>query len=551
MHAVRAPIAGVAVALALLLAVPLAAAHFARAAASPGVGARAAIVVVDVEGASAALADGTGHVAVPWFQPGDGDLAVSPSGRRLAFSSPRSGNRELYVADVASGTLERLTRAPGRDDVEPTWSPDESQLVWASGAESDHDLHAMRIDRTGFRRLTSGPADDREPAWSPDGTSVVFASNEQGAFDLWVVSARGEGRSLLLDATGEARAPDWHPSGTRLAYTGLVAANADVWVTELDGSAQRLTASAAFDGRPDWSPDGRHIGFLRGRGTLRPWLVRASGDGAAPAARDGRGARELAWARLDGSIAPSRSALLPDLDQRAPTDLVVRANSGGRYVLGFTSATDNLGHGPVWLRARRATTSRPMLARQLVSHANGRVATLPGAGELRYELHPPHRHWHLDDFVRYELRRLDGEVVVRDRKSGFCLIDRWGYARRLPGGRLPTPRFLDDCAALQPNALRVEEGSSVGFTDRYPAFFHGQDLQLTGLPAGRYLLVQVANPERRLRELDYANNAASVLLRLSWPSGSGSPPRIELLRSCGASAGCLPRGGISPATSPG
>ena len=550
MGAVRAPIAGVAVALALLLAVPLAAAHLARVAAAPAAGARPAIVVVDAGGASAMLADGTGRLAVPWLQPGDGDLAVSPSGRRLAFSSARTGDRELYVADAATGVLERLTRAPGRDDVEPAWSPDESQLVWASGAESDHDLHAMRLERTGFRRLTSGPADDREPAWSPDGTSVAFASSEQGAFDLWTVSARGEGRTLLLDAAGDARAPDWHPSGGRLAYTGLVGANADVWVTELDGSARRLIASAGYDGRPDWSPDGRHIGFLRGRGTLRPWLARASGNDAAPTGDRG-GARELAWALVEGSIAPSRSALLPDLDQRAPTDLVVRATPGGRYVLGFTSATDNLGVGPVWLRARRATTNRPMLARQLVAHAGGAVATLPGVGELRYELHPPHRHWHLDDFVRYELRRLDGATAVRDRKSGFCLIDRWGYARRLPGGRLPTPRFLDDCAARQPDALRVEEGSSVGFTDRYPAFFHGQDLQLTGLPAGPYLLVQVANPERRLRELDYANNAASVLLRLSWPLPAGSPPRIELLRSCGASVGCFLRGSVSPATSPG
>jgi hypothetical protein len=157
---------------------------------------------------------------------------------------------------------------------------------------------------------------------------------------------------------------------------------------------------------------------------------------------------------------------------------------------------------------------------------------------LRYELHPPHRHWHLDDFVRYELRSLDGEVLVRDRKSGFCLVDRWGRAER-PGLATPRPRFLGDCAAQQPDALRVEEGSSVGYTDRYPAFFHGQDLELTGLPGGPYLLVQTANPERRLRELDYANNAASLLLRLSWPDGRAEEPRVEVLRRCASTGRCL------------
>ena len=181
-----------------------------------------------------------------------------------------------------------------------------------------------------------------------------------------------------------------------------------------------------------------------------------------------------------------------------------------------------------------------MLVEQLVQHDGGAVTTLPGVGVLRYERHPPHRHWHLDDFVRYELRSLDGRVAARDRKSGFCLIDRWGLARRVRGIRPALPRFVGDCATLQPDALRVEQGSSVGYTDRYPAFFHGQDLELTGLPAGRYLLVQTANPERRLREVDYSNNAASLLVRLSWPSGTLSAPRIQVLRTCAGSATCGP-----------
>lgn len=91
---------------------------------------------------------------------------------------------------------------------------------------------------------------------------------------------------------------------------------------------------------------------------------------------------------------------------------------------------------------------------------------------------------------------------------------------------------------LQPDALRVEQGSSVGYTDRYPAFFQGQDLELTGLPAGWYLLVQTANPARRLREVDYSNNAASLLVRLSWPSGRVSAPRIQVLRTCDGSGTC-------------
>jgi hypothetical protein len=522
-----------------VVALPLVAAHVAGAAEGES-GLRPAIVVLQADGAIAMRSDGSARSPLPWLQPGDGDVAVSPNGRRIAFSSERTGNRELYAADVVTGDLTRITWSRRHEDVEPAWSSDGATIVWASGTPESHDLYRIRYDRTRIRRLTRGPADDREPAWSPNGRTIAFASNRQGAFDLWAVPTRGGTPQLLLDATGAARAPDWHPSGERLAYTGIVSERADVWVTDAAGIApQRLIASNGYDGRPDWSPDGRLLAFLRGKdGTLRPWLARAGGKDARPVVSMRRGADELSWTLLRAELAPSRGAHLPDLDQRPPSSLVVSAARGGRFVLGFTSATDNVGDGPLWLRGHRRTTRQPMRVEQLVEQRGRTLTVVRGVGVLRYELHPPHRHWHLDDFVRYELRRLDGSLVVRDRKSGFCLIDRWGTSRTLPGKRRAAPRFLGDCGTLRPDALRVEEGSSVGYTDRYPAFFHGQDLELTGLEAGLYVLVQRANPERRLRELDYSNNSASSLVRLRWPGGPKLPPRIDVLRTCSRGESC-------------
>ncbi len=63
-----------------------------------------------------------------------------------------------------------------------------------------------------------------------------------------------------------------------------------------------------------------------------------------------------------------------------------------------------------------------------------------------------------------------------------------------------------------------------------------------GSPTGRYLLVHRVNVGRRLRELNYDNDAASVLLRLHWQDGV---PRLTVLAKCPDSAECdrprLPR----------
>jgi lysyl oxidase len=166
--------------------------------------------------------------------------------------------------------------------------------------------------------------------------------------------------------------------------------------------------------------------------------------------------------------------------------------------------------------------------------SDGSVRTYAGAGRLRYTPSPTHTHWHLLRFQSYELRTLDGRLLVRDRKSGFCLADHYGLAARrvavFAGGR-----FYGNCAQGNPGALSVEQGTSVGFTDLYPAHFHGQNLELRGVPAGIYVLVHRANPDHRLEELDYTNNDASLRIRLSW---RGGVPHVRTLRTCQASDDC-------------
>jgi hypothetical protein len=168
---------------------------------------------------------------------------------------------------------------------------------------------------------------------------------------------------------------------------------------------------------------------------------------------------------------------------------------------------------------------------QLVSLAAGGVRRVGGAGALLYTVAPPHYHWHLLGFEHYELRRAgDFRLVVRDRKSGFCLADHYGIARGIPHG---PPRFLGRCAQFDRQARSVDEGTSVGYTDRYPGFFHGQQLDLTHVAPGRYWLVHRVNDGFGLRETSYGNDAASLLVKISWPEGRQAAPRVSRLRVCG------------------
>jgi hypothetical protein len=182
-----------------------------------------------------------------------------------------------------------------------------------------------------------------------------------------------------------------------------------------------------------------------------------------------------------------------------------------------------------------------MRADQLVETVGGPRRRVRNVGRLRYVASPDHSHWHYLEFDRYELQSYElrpsggGQAVVRDRKTGFCLGDRF----RVRGPRLENspvaPVYTGFCGLSMPGLLQVTEGISVGYGDDYSAFLEGQSLPLDGLPDGRYLLIHRVNEVGGLHELSQANNAASVLLALHWRQGR---PRIHVLASCPGSASC-------------
>jgi lysyl oxidase/WD40 repeat protein len=418
--------------------------------------------------------------------------AVSPDGTWVAVRSIRDGNPELYAIRLRDRRAHRITFTALIAEGSPDWAPDGKRLVHEAGGG----LAVTCLDRGRTRLLVHT---GRSPSWARNRRWIAF---ERSGW-IWIVGPSGVGLRKLR----RGGSPAWSPDGRLLAY-------------ELDGEIYAGNRLLAKDGRlPSWSPGGKRVAFER-NGSI--WSVRADGSRIARL----RGGSDPAWRSR-----PAVRELLPDLDQLAPTDVSVRQR-GSRFLLGFTSSTVNR-DAPLEVVASRPNTAVPvMTARQRVRLSSGGTRTARGVGLVRYRHADTHMHWHYLAFVRYELRLPDGRRVFRDRKSGFCLVDRH------PPPNAPAAVFTGNCGQLDPLARSIREGISPGWTDRYPAYYHGQNLDVSGLPGGLYVLVQHVNPLLYLRESDYANNAASVLLRLSWKGGR---PSIRVLRSCPDSDRCTHR----------
>ena len=247
-------------------------------------------------------------------------------------------------------------------------------------------------------------------------------------------------------------------------------------------------------------------------------------------APDGTAARPLGpGVAVDVRRVPVGTERLPDLDQRAPSQLQVSLLDG-RYKLGFASAVDNVGLGPLWIRGVRVGST--MQARQRVRIVGGAVETSLDAGAIRYTWSASHSHWHLLRFERYE------PGALATTSSSRATARAASASPTTTGTPAACDRRRRSSSATAGKASPSEDGRA-GLLSRLhrplPGHFHGQNVDLTGVPAGIYVLVHRANTDGFLRERRYDNNVASVRLGLTRRVGV---PAIRVLRVCGGSERC-------------
>lgn len=184
--------------------------------------------------------------------------AWSGDGSKLAFSSNRSGDPEIWIADASGANAHQITHFEG-PDVSPTWNPRSSaQIAWISGRTGLPQLYIMDVDGANIQRITDGGY-AVSPNWSPNGQMLTYSWNRKygpgapGGQDIYIIDIASKRWLQLTHDAGSNDFPCWAPDGRHIVFEREINGKADIWSMLADGTGQQQLTHGGNNRMPNWS----------------------------------------------------------------------------------------------------------------------------------------------------------------------------------------------------------------------------------------------------------------------------------------------------------
>ncbi len=195
----------------------------------------------------------------------------SPDGKYLAYVSFENQRAAIYWQNIYTGRRELLSEKSGLNSA-PAFSPDGRSLALVlSSSPGNPDIYVMDLATHTLRRITTSDAIDTEPAWSPNGQSLYFTSDRGGSPQIYKVSlSGGTPQRITFDGSYNAR-PRVSPDGQTLAMVHRENGQLHISVMNLNTGALLTLTNGSLDKSPSFAPNGSMIIYeadYQGQGVL-------------------------------------------------------------------------------------------------------------------------------------------------------------------------------------------------------------------------------------------------------------------------------------------
>ncbi len=184
-----------------------------------------------------------------------------PDGNSILMTISEGGSSDIYRVDLEGNIIKKLTNGPsGALNVEPAVSPDGKKVAFSSDRSGKPMVWVMDIDGSNAVRRTYAGVYNSSPAWSPDGKKIAFAGLEANHYDIFIMESDGSKIERLTSAkrndgkwsTNEE--PVFSPDGRHVMYTSDRTGNNQIYIVNIDGTNERrITFDKNNYFKPRWS----------------------------------------------------------------------------------------------------------------------------------------------------------------------------------------------------------------------------------------------------------------------------------------------------------
>jgi Tol biopolymer transport system component len=182
--------------------------------------------------------------------------AFSPAGDRIALAASTRDKADIYIASLDGSEIRRVIS--GGMNTDPDFSPDGKSIVFVSDRDGDEDLYLYDITSGGIRRITDNAAQDFAPSFSPDGKEIVYVSNFDDPYkwEIYTVGIEGGRIRRLTNNDYWDGFPRFTANGQSIVFSSKRNGSEDIYAMRRDGGGQELLfASPADDNDPTMVQD--------------------------------------------------------------------------------------------------------------------------------------------------------------------------------------------------------------------------------------------------------------------------------------------------------